>query len=97
MSMPPCKGAGITIVDPGPVRIERRSIYTPLRRLDGTPRLLRVLVERIVLESTRVLYWHAGIRTGQVRLDGEGIEWVRGHGPQARAALLAARKLAGLD
>lgn len=92
-----CKGAGITIVDPGPVHVRRNTIWSARRRQDGTPRLLRVLVERVELEGTKTLRWHAGIRTGEVRILDEGVAWVRGHGPKARESLLAARKLAGLD
>ena len=39
------------------------------------------------------IQWKCGIRYGRVFSISEGTEWVRGHGPQARGALLAARVL----
>jgi hypothetical protein len=39
------------------------------------------------------IQWRSGSRTGEVFENDEGIEWIHGHGPQARAALLVARGL----
>ena len=92
----PYVGCAITIIDPGPVSQKRNTIYTPRRRRNGELRLMKVFVERIEsrgLKGITSVHWRTGNREGDVRPEDEGVEWVRGHGPMARAALLATRKL----
>lgn len=107
MNEPPPIGCALTIVDPGPVRQRRNDLYTARRHRNGELRVLRVFVERVEKAKIHVgdgsmrsmrhlvsVYWRAGARrTGEVFLHDEGTEWVRGHGPMARASLLATRKL----
>lgn len=82
----PCVGAGLTIID-------------PIGQFTDKPTLLRVFVvsieERIhpKIGILLIIHWRAGNRRGTVTLQTEGTEWIRGHGPQARAALLAQRAL----
>lgn len=107
MSELPCVGAGILVVDPGPsadpVFSGRNGRpYSPLTRKkrkssraswhDSLPRLLKAFVLG-GLPTAPYIPWRCGIRQGQVQRDREGVDWVRGHGPQARGALLAARAL----
>jgi hypothetical protein len=75
-------------------------------RVDTTERLLRAVVIQtgttaVVIHTGTtwhrdrdgVVRWQSGKRTGEVWEHDEGSTWVRGHGPQARGALLAARAL----
>ena len=78
--MIPCVGAGITVVvKDGNWRGEMlRKVY-----VSGT----------ITAESGTTLHWKSGGRTGAVFTHDEDRTWFYGHGPQARAAFLAAKAL----
>lgn len=106
MSELPCIGAGITVVDPGPadtaytrgrngfMKRKRSRGYTP--RDSAHARLLRAAVTEISAHDEKrgsLITWQSGKRLGQVWTCNEGTEWVHGHGPQARGALLAQRAL----
>lgn len=107
MSELPCVGAGITVVDPGPNTdgvFRKRKDGRPsaprkpsraLRSLwhDVPLRLLKAFVVGPGGSPSDYVAWKCGIREGHVRLDREGADWVRGHGPQARGALIAQRAL----
>lgn len=81
--MIPCVGAGITVA----VK-DRNWRGTMLRRA-------------YVVRTTKKYFdgrgwgicWESGNRSGEVFENDEGVEWIHGHGPQARAALLVARGL----
>jgi len=77
----PCIGAGITVA------VKKWG--------EEHPKLLRAYVEQVQeLQSGAVaISWRCGARFGDVWSRDEGIEWAHGHGPQARAALLAQRAL----
>lgn len=83
--MIPCVGAGITVVlpkkhfDSERARKIRRAYVTETG--DG-PRG----------HGSRI-QWKSGSLTGETWEEYEGVEWIHGHGPQARAALLVARGL----
>jgi len=112
MNTLPYIGCALTIIDPGPMRPHSKyGGSAPRRHRDGTPRLMKVVVEAMrglagfdIENATGVKYvgaadtailWRAGSRTGRVLLSREGTEWVRGHGPAARDSLLAMRMLVG--
>lgn len=88
MNEPPYIGCRITVASDWPDFTKSK---------DGEPYLMKAYVRQIKQsiskDATCFIYWRAGGRRGQVTLKDEGIEWVRGHGPIARASLLAARKL----
>lgn len=103
MSELPCVGAGITVVDPGSENIyaKGRGGFAPHRRYKGTTKghLLKAYVTGIDDALTKnanphlAIYWQCGTRSGHLSPREEGITWARGHGPQARGALLAQRAL----
>lgn len=83
----PVVGAGITVVwKPrrwgDPLQLRRAYVY----QLGPEP-------QSHVGRGTRI-DWESGSVRGEVWEKDEYVEWISGHGPQARAALLAARALA---
>lgn len=99
----PYIGCALTIIDPGPLKQKRNEFHAPRRYRNGELRLMKAFVERYERAAVFVdhpepritfIHWRAGgRRSGDVRPEDEGVEWVRGWGPMARASLLAARKL----
>lgn len=84
--MIPIVGAGITVA----VKLH----------LHDAPVLRRAYVTEIGNEiyaarapQGKWIVWKSGSKTGEVFENQEGVEWIHGHGPKARAALLAARAL----
>jgi hypothetical protein len=83
---PPCIGFGITVVDTENKRA----------KWSGRPSLLCAYVTGHPSQSHALgvaLQWKCGRRSGTVWMSDEGQTWARGHGPQARTALLAERAL----
>jgi hypothetical protein len=112
MSELPCIGFGITVVDSGSdatqVFERGRNGFTKPRKkqprrwvLDRPLRLLRATVTandeaQWHTDRGNRIYWKCGARTGGVWENDEMVTWTRGHGPEARAAFLAARALLGV-
>lgn len=83
--MIPCVGAGITVAVPKLRKWSSREVW--LRRA--------YVISQGEWRDGRgfKLWWRSGSVTGEVWEEDEGVEWIHGHGPQARAALLVARGL----
>lgn len=87
--MIPCVGAGITVPDPKKgvgwrhqtCRLRRAYVVSADRELNWSP-----------VKGVGIV-WRSGSVQGKVWENDEGVEWIHGHGPQARAALLVARGL----
>lgn len=73
-------GAGITVIADRSTRAFRDD---------------KVLLKAHVLQTQDATSfdWRCGSRTGTCYLKDEGLMWAYGHGPRARAALLAGRAL----
>jgi hypothetical protein len=78
------------------------SITVSFPRISGGRQLRRAHVTYVYAYSVRAqqeetrgarIDWKSGSICGIVYENDEGIEWIHGHGPQARAALLVARGL----
>jgi len=94
------------VVDPGPhedVYERGRNGFAKSRKRRRSSssdklRLLKVYVREVKTQhydgvpQVRI-WWSQGARYGFVYLEGEGNSWTHGHGPQARAALLAMRAM----